>query len=48
MQVIRKRADAPETPHAVFTLPASPVVRMTVRGLAAQQRSAEGLVTYDG
>ncbi|MEJ7670503.1 MAG: LacI family DNA-binding transcriptional regulator [Casimicrobiaceae bacterium] len=48
MQVIRKRADAPETPHAVFTLPASPVVRMTVRGLAAQQRSAEGLVTYGG
>jgi len=39
MQVIRQRAETPESPHAVFTLPASPVVRMTVRGLAPQERS---------
>lgn len=34
MQVIRQRAENPESPHAVFTLPARLVVRMTVRGLA--------------
>jgi DNA-binding LacI/PurR family transcriptional regulator len=39
MQVIRQRVENPESPHAVFTLPASPVVRMTVRSLAAQERS---------
>ncbi len=37
MQVIRQRAENPATPHAVFTLPAGLVVRMTVRGLAAQE-----------
>lgn len=39
MHVIRQRAETPESPHAIFTLPASLVVRMTVRGLAAQERS---------
>ena len=34
MHVIRQRAETPESPHAVFTLPASLVVRKTVRGLA--------------
>jgi DNA-binding LacI/PurR family transcriptional regulator len=38
MQVIRRRAANPELPHATYTLPASPVVRMTVRGLTAQER----------
>lgn len=33
MQVIRQRAENPESTHAVFTLPASLVVRKTVRGL---------------
>lgn len=32
MEVIRQRAEEPETPHALFTLPASLVVRRTVRG----------------
>lgn len=40
MEVIRQRAAAPESPRAVFTLPATLVVRGTVRGLAAQQSSA--------
>jgi DNA-binding LacI/PurR family transcriptional regulator len=35
MQVIRQRAESPESPHAVFTLPASLVVRKTVRSLTA-------------
>jgi DNA-binding LacI/PurR family transcriptional regulator len=39
MQVIRQRAENPETPHAVFTLPARLVTRMTVRGLAVQEES---------
>ena len=39
MQVIRQRAEAPEIRHAVFTLPASLVVRNTVRGLAAPESS---------
>jgi DNA-binding LacI/PurR family transcriptional regulator len=39
MQVLRQRAENPETPHAVFTLPASLVARMTVRGLAAPEES---------
>jgi len=38
MQVIRQRAENSESPHAVFTLPASAVIRMTVRGLPAQER----------
>ena len=38
MQVIRQRAEHPETPHAMVTLAASPVVRMTVRARAAAQR----------
>ena len=38
MQVIRQRAENPESPHAIFTLPASLVIRMTVRGLAARER----------
>jgi DNA-binding LacI/PurR family transcriptional regulator len=42
MQVIRQRAENPEAPHAIFTLPASPVIRMTVRGLAAQGRASVG------
>ena len=36
MQVIRQRAEAPESPGAVVTLPASLVVRKTVRGLVTQ------------
>ncbi len=39
MKVIRRRAENPESPHAVVTLPASAVVRKTVRGLAAQEPS---------
>ena len=39
MQIIRQRAENPESPHALFTLPASPIIRMTVRGLAEQERS---------
>src|SRR5438105_2054595 len=42
MQVIRQRAENPESPHAIFTLPASPVIRMTVRGLAAQGSASVG------
>ena len=37
MQVIRQRAEHPETAHAVFTLPSTLVVRKTVRGLVAQE-----------
>jgi DNA-binding LacI/PurR family transcriptional regulator len=37
MQVIRRRAETPESPRGVFTLPASLVVRKTVRGLAAPE-----------
>ena len=40
MQVIRQRAENSESPHATFTLPASPVIRMTVRGLAAGSAAA--------
>ena len=39
MQIIRQRAETPESPRSVFTLPASLVARNTVRGLAG----AEGL-----
>ena len=39
MQVIRRRAETPESPRAVFTLPASLIVRRTVRGLAAPESS---------
>jgi DNA-binding LacI/PurR family transcriptional regulator len=39
MQVIRQRAAMPESPRAVFTLPATLVVRRTVRGLAARESS---------
>ena len=39
MQVIRQRAETPESPRAVFTLPASLIVRRTVRGLAAPESS---------
>ena len=39
MQVIRERAATPESPRAVFTLPATLVVRRTVRGLAAPESS---------
>ncbi|MEO8135911.1 MAG: LacI family DNA-binding transcriptional regulator [Betaproteobacteria bacterium] len=39
MHVIRQRAETPELPHAVFTLPASPVVRITVRGHATRKGS---------
>jgi DNA-binding LacI/PurR family transcriptional regulator len=39
MQVIRQRAETPESPRAVFTLPASLIVRRTVRGLAASESS---------
>ena len=39
MQVIRQRAMEPESPCAVFTLPAALVVRRTVRGLAAPESS---------
>jgi DNA-binding LacI/PurR family transcriptional regulator len=39
MQVIRQRAATPESPRAVFTLPATLVVRRTVRGLAARESS---------
>jgi DNA-binding LacI/PurR family transcriptional regulator len=37
MEIIRQRAAAPESPRAAFTLPATLVVRRTVRGLAAQE-----------
>jgi DNA-binding LacI/PurR family transcriptional regulator len=37
MQVIRERAESPESPHAMITLPASLIVRETVRGLTASQ-----------
>ena len=36
MQVIRQRAETPDMPHAVFKLPATAVVRKTVRGAAAR------------
>src|SRR5665811_1999842 len=39
MQIIRERAATPESPRAVFTLPAALVVRGTVRGLAAPDGS---------
>jgi DNA-binding LacI/PurR family transcriptional regulator len=39
MQIIRERAATPESPRAVFTLPAALVVRRTVRGLAAPDGS---------
>jgi DNA-binding LacI/PurR family transcriptional regulator len=35
MQVIRERAESPESPHATITLPASLIIRETVRGLTA-------------
>ena len=39
MKVIRQRAETPDSPHTVVTVPASPVVRKTVLGLAAQEPS---------
>ena len=39
MQVIRQRAATPESPRALFTLPATLVVRRTVRGLTAPESS---------
>src|ERR1700686_1453672 len=42
MQIIRQRAENPESPHAIFPLPASPVIRMTVRGLAAPESERGG------
>ena len=44
MQVIRQRAENPESAHATFTLPANPVIRMTVRGLAAQEKASVGVL----
>ena len=41
MQVIRQRAETPEMPHAVFTLPATLVERKTVRASAAQPEAAQ-------
>jgi DNA-binding LacI/PurR family transcriptional regulator len=35
MQVIRQRAESPGAPHTFVTLPATPVLRMTVRGTIA-------------
>lgn len=40
MQVVRQRAEAPDSPHAVFTLPAELVLRATVRAPAAGGTSA--------
>jgi DNA-binding LacI/PurR family transcriptional regulator len=40
MKVIRRRAETPETPHAVFTLPATLVERKTVRAPMAKPRRA--------
>src|SRR5450631_2343217 len=40
MEIIRQRAAAPDSPRAVFTLPATLVVRRTVRGLPAQESLA--------
>lgn len=40
MEIIRERATTPESRRAVFTLPATLVVRKTVHGLAAPERSA--------
>jgi hypothetical protein len=39
MRVIRQRAENPESPHAVYTLPATLIIRRTVRRLAAQEPS---------
>lgn len=39
MQVIRQRVETPASPRSAFTLPASLIVRATVRGLAAQQEA---------
>lgn len=39
MQIIRQRAEAPDSPRAVFTLPADLVERKTVRTLAAPKAS---------
>ena len=36
MQIIRQRAETPELPHATFTLPATLVLRKTVRASAVQ------------
>jgi DNA-binding LacI/PurR family transcriptional regulator len=40
MQVIRQRAETPESPRAMFTLPAALIVRTTVRGLTAPESSS--------
>jgi DNA-binding LacI/PurR family transcriptional regulator len=40
MKVIRQRAETPESPHAVFTLPATLVERNTVRASGARSRRA--------
>lgn len=40
MQVIRQRAETPESPRGVFTLPANLIVRKTVRGLMAPEGQA--------
>ncbi|MEP7083568.1 MAG: LacI family DNA-binding transcriptional regulator [Betaproteobacteria bacterium] len=41
MQVIRQRAETPDLPHAVFTLPSTLVVRKTVRAAASSMATAQ-------